>query len=75
MAGTGHDIDEAASIARLMCRSPASVNTHIEFAKTEARALLANRAAAVLAVANALAERRTLSGTEIDRIVIRSKNR
>jgi hypothetical protein len=45
MAGTGHDIDEAASIARLMCRSPASVDTYIEFAKTEARALLANRAA------------------------------
>lgn len=40
LPGTAHDLDEATAIAGLICRSPASVDEYLAFARTEAIALL-----------------------------------
>jgi hypothetical protein len=52
---TGHDLDEALALATLICRSTRSVDAFIEFACTEARALLRNHADAVVVLATAFA--------------------
>jgi hypothetical protein len=59
----------AAYLSRLICRSPASVGAYLAFARVEVIALLTDHRAVVLAVADALVARRTLSGTEIDSII------
>jgi hypothetical protein len=69
LPNTGHDLEAAEAIATLVCRSPASVDEYLAFARTEAIALLTDHRAAVLAVAAALVERRTLIGTEIDGVI------
>ena len=71
MENTGHDLDEAASISALICRSPspASIDAYLEYAKQEAAGLLAANASAVVAVAAALTKHRTLSGADIDSIM------
>jgi hypothetical protein len=69
LPGTAHDLEEATAIARLICRSPASVDAYLAFARAEVAALLTDHRVVVLAVAAALVRRRTLSGTEIDSII------
>ena len=69
LPGTAHDLEEATAIAQLICRSPASVDAYLAFARAEVAALLTDHRVVVLAVAAALVRRRTLSGTEIDSII------
>ena len=59
----------ARAIAALICRSPASVGTYIEFARADVVALLAEHAGIVLDIASALLAHRTLNGAEIDAII------
>jgi hypothetical protein len=72
LPNTGHDIEEARAIAVLIVRSPASVDGYLKFARAEARALLADHADAVQAIAGALVERRTLTADLIDNIIFAS---
>jgi hypothetical protein len=57
------------SIARLICRSPTSIVAYLAFARAEVVALLTDHHAAVLAVAGALVEHRTINGDQIDGII------
>jgi hypothetical protein len=66
---TEYDLEEAAAIAGLICRSRASIWCLSVFACAEVVALLTEHHAIVVAVAAALVKRRTLSGTEIDSII------
>jgi cell division protease FtsH len=69
LPNTEHDLEEATAIAGLICRSPASVDAYLAFARVEATALLTDHSAVVLAVADALIWHRTLSGEQIDDIL------
>ena len=69
LPNTGHDLEAATAIAELICRSPSSIDAYLAFCRVEVAALLTDHRAAVLAVADALVKRRTLSGTEIDSII------
>jgi hypothetical protein len=75
MAGTAHDLEEATAIAGLLCRSPASVDAYLAFARTEAAALLAAHTAAAITIAYALVARRTLTVADIDNIIQRKAGR
>jgi hypothetical protein len=69
LPNTEHDLTEATAIARLICRSPASVDAYLEFARVEVVALLSDHRAVVLAVADALVKHRTINGEQIDGII------
>jgi hypothetical protein len=69
MASTGHDLQEARALASLIVRSPAAVDTYLTYARAEARALLAEHANAVQAIASALVEHRTLNAGQIGKIM------
>jgi hypothetical protein len=69
LARTGHDIQAARAIAALITREISDIDSYIDRARSETRALLIDQAAAVLAVANALVMHRTISGDMIDRII------
>jgi hypothetical protein len=62
--GSNHDYGVAGLTALGSCRDPAAGNALIRWAKAEARALIAERWAAVTAVADALMEREVISGDE-----------
>ena len=64
-----HDLQEARSFAGIICTSPSSIDAFIEFARAEARAMLADHRHVVRALALALVQQRTLNGTEIDTII------
>jgi hypothetical protein len=64
-----HDIAEARAHAALICCSPAAVEAFLIYASTEARELIRLHRHLVQVIADALIERRTLDGTEIDVIV------
>ena len=69
LPGTGHDLEEAKAIAGLVCRSPRSVGAFLAYARSEAIALIADHRDVALEVVDALLERSTLTGAEIDRIL------
>jgi hypothetical protein len=69
LARTGHDIQAARSIATLIVRGVSDIDSYIDRARIETRALLTVHAASVLAIAAALIEHRTISGDMIDRII------
>jgi hypothetical protein len=69
LPATSHDEVEARAIAALICRSPESVDAFIAFVEVEATTLMAGHVEVVLAVANELIARRTLTGVEIDAII------
>jgi hypothetical protein len=69
LPGTEHDLEEARQIAALICRSPSAVSSYLDYARAEARGLLADHADIVLAVADALCECRTIYAAQIDAIV------
>ena len=69
LPGSEHDEAEATCIARLICRSPASIDAYLEFARVEVVALLSDHRAVVLAVADALVKHRTINGEQIDGII------
>jgi hypothetical protein len=64
-----HDIAEARAHAALVCCSPAAVEVFLTYAEIEASELIRLHRHLVQAVADALIERRTLDGTEIDIII------
>ena len=64
-----HDEADAREIAALICRSPASVDRYIEFARAEAEAILSEAAESVRALAEAWRVRRTVTGDEVARLV------
>jgi hypothetical protein len=64
-----HDQDEARAYGKLVCYSERAINLFIEYARSEAAALIDLHRTAVLAIADALVSRRTLNGEEIDRII------
>jgi hypothetical protein len=71
LPNTAHDIEAARAVAGLIVRGgdDSAVDSYLDLARTETRALLSTHAASVLAVADALIKRRTLSGTDIDSII------
>jgi hypothetical protein len=64
------DQQDAEQFARLMCVHPDAVDDFITYARHEARALLNEHASVVKALANALLERLTLTGAEIDAVIV-----
>ena len=64
-----HDVAEARAHAALICCSNAAVGAFLAYAKVEASELIRLHRHLVEAVADALVERRTLDGAEIDAII------
>jgi hypothetical protein len=64
------DQQDAEQFARLMCVHPDAVDDFITYARHEVRALLNEHASVVKALANALLERLTLTGAEIDAVIV-----
>jgi hypothetical protein len=64
-----YDTNEAAAFAALICSTPKSVEAFLEFARVEAFEILSQHKTAVLVVANALIEQRTLAAEEIDNCI------
>ena len=69
LLGALDDSKQALKFARLLCVSPGSVGAFLNFAKAEARALLEEHRSLVLALADCLITKRTLSGGEIDAVL------
>jgi ATP-dependent Zn protease len=69
LARNGHDTAAARAVAGLITREVSDIDSYIDRARTETRALLIDQTTAVLAVADALVEHRTISGDMIDRII------
>jgi hypothetical protein len=69
LAGTEHDEEGAAAIASIFCRTTRSVDAFIAFARAEARALLIDHRAAVLALADALLHHRTIYAEQINNVI------
>jgi hypothetical protein len=65
----GSDLKWATAFARAMCGSDEAAEALLTEARTEAREILATNADIVLAIADALMERGTLNGFEIEEIV------
>jgi hypothetical protein len=64
-----YDTNEAAAFAALICSTPKSVEAFLEFARVEAFEILTAHKTAVLAIANALIENRTLDAGQIDNCI------
>jgi hypothetical protein len=69
LPNTAHDIQAARAVAALIVREVSDIDGYIDRARTETRARLVDQTAAVLAVADALVEHRTINGDMIDRII------
>jgi ATP-dependent Zn protease len=69
LPGTGHDFEAARSVAGLIAREISGIDSYIDHARTETRALLLAHTASVIAIADALVEHRTISGNQIDGIL------
>jgi ATP-dependent Zn protease len=69
LARTAHDIQAARAIAALIVRSVSDIDSYIDLARTETRGLLTVHAAAVLVIADALVEHRTISGEQIAELI------
>jgi hypothetical protein len=68
-AAAGDDYEKAKSIARSICSSDCSALLLIEFARSEARTILSRHQAVLQAATDALLERRTLDGEQLDEII------
>jgi hypothetical protein len=67
---TAHsDIREARSIASIVCTSEAAIDAYLLFGLAEAKALITEHRAAVLAIAEALMIELTLDSAQIDNII------
>jgi hypothetical protein len=69
LLGAIDDNAQAAKFAHLICVSPASAEAFLGYAKAEARALLDQYRSLVLALADCLLEKRTLTGAEVDAVL------
>lgn len=65
----GHDRKEAGAYAAVVCCSPTAIDAFLGYAFTEAKALIERYRHVVVALADALVEKRTLSGEEIDAVI------
>jgi hypothetical protein len=74
LPNTEHDLEEAAAIAGLICRSPASIAAYLEFCRTEVAALLADHRAVVLAIADGLIRYRTINGEQITTLIANAQH-
>ena len=74
LPNTGHDLRAARAVAELIVRDVSDVAAYINFARTETRALLTKFAGAVIAIASALVEHRTINRFQIESIVKESVN-
>jgi hypothetical protein len=63
------DIREARKIASMICTSEAAIDAYLGFGLVEAKALIEQHRAAVLAIAEALMVHRTLDAEQIDTII------
>jgi hypothetical protein len=63
------DIREARKIASMVCTSESAVDAYLAFGLAEAKALIEQHRAAVLAIAEALMVERTLNSEQIDNII------
>jgi hypothetical protein len=68
LPNTEHDLRAARAVAELIVRD-SDVDSYISFARTETRALLTKFAGAVIAIASALVEHRTINRFEIESII------
>jgi hypothetical protein len=64
-----HDRAEARAFAGVICASPAAVDALLAYAKAEAEALIRDNRDIVEAMTDALVEKGTLSGDEVDAII------
>jgi hypothetical protein len=70
LPNTEHDLRAARAVAELIVRDVSGdVDSYISFARTETRAMLSAYAGAVIAIADALVEHRTLNRFEIESII------
>jgi hypothetical protein len=74
LPNTEHDLEEAAAIAGLICRSPASIAAYLELCRTEVAALLADHRAVVLAIADGLIRYRTINGEQITTLIANAQH-
>jgi hypothetical protein len=63
------DVREARKIASMVCTSDAAIDAYLAFGLAEAKALVEQHRAAVLAIAEALMLERTLNSEQIDNII------
>jgi hypothetical protein len=64
-----HDRMEARALASVVCVSPLSIDALLAYAEAEAEALIRGNLGAVSALTNALVEKGTLLGEEVDQII------
>ncbi|MFY9954026.1 hypothetical protein [Bradyrhizobium sp.] len=64
------DIAQERALASLICSSPESVESFVGFCMAEAAALLRPREHIVRALTDELRNRRTMTGTEIDEVIV-----
>jgi hypothetical protein len=69
------DIAQARSLAGIFCTSESSIDAFLQLGLEEAKALISQHRAAVLAIANALITERTLDGAMIDSIIASAPER
>jgi hypothetical protein len=70
--GSVHDDIEASAFARVACAAPPAVKALIEYCEAEATALLKSNLGIVRALVDALIERGTLTGAEVDAVIERA---
>jgi hypothetical protein len=63
------DIRQARKLASIICTSDAAIDAYLKFASEEAKAIILQHRAAVLAIAEALMSERTLDSKRIDEII------
>ena len=69
LPNTEHDLRAARAVAELIVRDVSDVDSYIEFGRGETRALLTKFAGAVIAIASALVEHRTINRFQIESII------
>jgi hypothetical protein len=69
------DVREARKIASMVCTSESAIDAYLAFGLAEAKALITQHRAAVLAIAESLMVHRTLDSTQIDNIIAAAPER
>jgi hypothetical protein len=69
------DIRQARALASIICTSEAAIDAYLLFGLAEAKALILQHRAAVLAIAKALMTERTLNAEQIDAIIAAAPER
>lgn len=67
-----HDQVEAAALARVACATPDAVSSMLAYCESEAEALIRANLHVVSALVDAIIERGTLDGTEVDAIIMQA---